>query len=260
MPRRSSLVLLIAILPLLTLGGCDQGGDEVPRTSITLLVAYTTASREAVGDIERHIRRSVQETNQVYREGRIPIELVPVHLVEVTYTMGDRMQDLRRLLDPDDGHLDGLHLLRNQYEADLIALVAENRTSTFNAAVMATPETAFVMVWWDGMGAPDYSLAHEIGHLQGARHAIQSDPLLEPFPYGHGFRNDSLRTIMAGGAGELVPRFSGPDQRFDGVVLGDSSVADVARLLRESAVYLSNFRGPLTPTDFVPPSTWPTIP
>jgi hypothetical protein len=64
---------------------------------------------------------------------------------------------------------------------------------------------------------------------------------------------------MSGGPATLVPRFSGPDQVFEGVVLGDSATADVARVLRETATYVSNFRGPTTPDAFVPPGTWPTL-
>jgi hypothetical protein len=109
------------------------------------------------------------------------------------------------------------------------------------------------------LGTPSYLLAHEIGHLQGARHSPGQDPELEPFPYGHGFRNDSLRTILANGPERKVAMFSGPDQVYQGVVLGDEERMNVARVLRETAAYLSNFRGPQRATDFVPPGHWPTV-
>jgi hypothetical protein len=54
--------------------------------------------------------------------------------------------------------------------------------------------------------------------------------------------------------------FSGPGSIYKGVVLGDSALHDNARVIRETAVYISNFRGPQTPTDFVSPGTWPTLP
>ncbi|HYE59502.1 MAG TPA: hypothetical protein VD948_13405, partial [Rhodothermales bacterium] len=119
--------------------------------------------------------------------------------------------------------------------------------------------TAFVILHWEDLGPPKYGFAHEIGHLHGARHAPNEDPSQTPFPYGHGFRNDSLMTIMAGGGQKRVPVFSGPDQNWRGVTMGEATLHDNARVLRETAAYLSNFRGPKTPTSFVPPGTWPTL-
>ena len=109
------------------------------------------------------------------------------------------------------------------------------------------------------MGPPDYALAHEVGHLQGGRHTPESDPNQEPFLFGHAFRNEEIRTIVGTGGQKIVPYFSGPDLVYEGAVLGDSTLRNNAEVLRRSAVYISNFRGPVTPTDFVPPSTWPTI-
>ena len=156
--------------------------------------------------------------------------------------------------------LDEVHMLRDRHEADLVVVISDRPGTTINASVMAEASTAFVIVYWEALGAPAYALAHEVGHLQGARHASDEDPMLVPFSYGHGFHDDALRTIMAGGPTlQRVPVFSSPAQTFEGVTLGDSTLHDNARVLRETAVYLSNFRGPQTPTDFVPPGTWPVL-
>src|SRR5690606_37202680 len=152
----------------------------------------------ATEDIEAHIRRAVAETNALYANGRIPIRLALAHLVEVDHEVEDRDESLRALIRTDDGVLDEIHALRDAHEADVVVLVPGTRTAP-TWAVMAEARTAFALVYWDGLGAPYYSLAHEIGHLQGARHAFEDDPNPEPFPYGHGFKNDSLRTIMASG-------------------------------------------------------------
>jgi len=59
----------------------------------------------------------------------------------------------------------------------------------------------------------NFSFAHEFGHTQGCRH--DSDTGLTPFPYGHGYRNDSnWRTIMALAGFSTAPRlnyWSNPD-------------------------------------------------
>lgn len=251
--------LVVALSCLLLTTGCDSVfSEDDDRTTITVLAAYTTGAAEAEGDIEALIRRGIDDTNEAYENSRIAIRLEVVGTAHVAYTLTERIQDLQRLVRPNDGHLDELHALRDERDADVVVLIAEERTATINAAVLAEPGTAFVVVHAGTIGAPDYALAHELGHLQGARHTPDSDPALEPFSFGHAFRNDSVKTIMATGGQRVVPYFSGPDQDYEGVALGDSTLRNAAEVLRITAVYISNFRGEVTPTDFVPPGTWPT--
>jgi peptidyl-Asp metalloendopeptidase len=254
---RSAFALILAV----SLSACTliDGRPTVERVEITLLAVYTDGAREAAPDVESRIRSAVAEINDIYREGEIPINLRLVHVAEEAYTMTERLQDLARLMRVGDGHLDEVHRLRNEHQADIVALVSETPGTTINGSIMARPETAFVIVYWEDLGSPRYGLAHEIGHLHGARHSPDHDPALEPFPYGHGFKNESIRTIMANGPQERVGRFSGPDQRHRRAVLGDSTLHNVARVLRETAAYVSNFRGPRTPTDFQPTGHWPTV-
>lgn len=244
---------VLAIVP-----GCDATQDEAPPVRIDVLFAYTPGVTDLTDDVVSDVEAAVNATNAVYREGRIDVELGAVAVVPVDYQLTDKYGDLQRLVRPADGHLDTLHALRTIHAADIVVLVAEARSATVNAAVMATPETAFAIVHAGSMGAPDFALAHELGHLQGARHHPGNDTSDEPFPFGHGFNDGRIRTIMAGGPGTLVPRFSGPDQEFEGMVLGDAELHNVARVLRSSARYIANFRGETIPTAFVPPGTWPT--
>lgn len=262
MPNLHRLVLTTAILCLLFLAACDLfgGDDDEEEVEIAVLVAYTSAAADSAGGaIEEIVGRAVRESNAAYDNSEVDLRLLLVHAMEVEYTETDRRQDLERLMRTDDGYLDGVHAARDEHEADIVVMVTSDRALTLNGAVMAEEQTAFALVHWGTLGAPDYALAHEIGHLQGARHSTDTDPLDEPFPYGHGFRNDSLKTIMASGGVEVLPYFSSPNLTFEGVVLGDGARRDVARVLRETAVYLSNFRGNTSETSFVPPSTWPTI-
>lgn len=254
-------MLTCAALSGALLGACDSGTETPDRepVEITLLVAYSPSVADAAGNVRQHVNQALVETNQAYVNSQIDVRLVLAHLMEIEYEATERLQDLTRLMRTDDGHIDEIHAVRDEHAADVGVLLLNERSSTINGAVLADESTAFVIVFWESIGAPAYALAHEVGHLHGARHSPESDPRMEPFPYGHGFRNDSIKTIMSTGALEVVPYFSGPEITYGGVVLGDSSQRHVARVLRETAVYVSNFRGPQTPDDFVPPGTWPTV-
>lgn len=257
--RLAPAAVLLAVLVLFA--SCDSAEDPADDTiEITVLVAYTPSVAELVEDVAAHMRRGFDETNAVYANSGTGARLAVAHLVGVDYEVEDRLEALAHLLRPDDGPLDELHTLRDEHEADVVLLVSGTPGSTINATVMAVPETAFLIVHWEVLGAPFYGLAHEMGHLHGARHALADDPTLEPFPWGHGFRGEDFRTVMTWGPQTLVPVFSGPSQVHEGVALGDSTRHDVARVVRETAAYLSNFRGPQTPTDFEPPGTWPVLP
>ncbi len=256
---RPTAIGIASLLLAAWCAGCDSmDGADDERTPITLLAAYTPEAAAQAGEIEALIRRAVDDTNEAYENSRIPIRLDLVGTVVVDYALTDRIQDLQRLVRPDDGFMDELHVLRDDAEADVVVLVAHERSATINAAVLAEPSTAFLVVHVGTIGAPDYALAHELGHLQGARHTPDSDPALEPFAFGHAFRNDSIKTIMSTGGQRVLPYFSGPDQVWEGVVLGDSTLRNAAEALRTTAVYVSNFRGRQTQTSFVPPGTWPT--
>lgn len=255
--KRWSIVRWCALCAVvLATAGCDRR-DVEERTEVTLLVVYTPEAAAAAGDLEAVVAEALAETNATYENSRIPLRLRLAHLAEVEYRMTSRLDDLRRLVRPSDGFLDEVHALRDRYEADLCVLVPDKPDATINAAIMATPATAFAIVHWAHLGAPDYGLAHELGHLQGGRHSPEADIRREPLPYGHGFRGNGVRTIMANGPQRRVPYWSGPDQRYEGLVLGDDSLRNAARVLRETAVYIANFRGPQAATDFVPSSTWP---
>jgi hypothetical protein len=91
-----------------------------------------------------------------------------------------------------------------------------------------------------------YSVAHEIGHLIGARHEFAVDKQMTPFPYGHGYVNGTKwRDIMSykescGGC-PRVPVWSSPQVMVSGERAG-TAMEDNARVLAEQAGRVANFR------------------
>src|SRR5262249_22638142 len=90
------------------------------------------------------------------------------------------------------------------------------------------------------------SIAHEIGHILGARHDRLTDPTNTPFAYAHGYVNaGKWRDIMSyaeswdGCLG--IPIFSNPPVLYKGEPTGTLS-EDNARVILEQAERVSKFR------------------
>ncbi|WP_031340962.1 M12 family metallo-peptidase, partial [Xanthomonas maliensis] len=113
------------------------------------------------------------------------------------------------------------------------------------SGIGSTAATAFASVYWD-CATGYYSFAHEIGHLQSARHDSATDPSTTPYAYGHGYRyGNSWRTIMAYNCSSNCPRlnyWSNPNVSYNGVPMGNASTADNQRVLVNTKATIAGFR------------------
>ena len=209
------------------------------RTDVTIDVAvvYTPGAREAAGGvaaIEAEIDLMVAETNQAYEASGVHHRLALVERSEVSYAeTGDSRLDLRRLRDPSDGHMDGVHEMRDRVGADLVQLVVGET----DVSGIAYQVGAFSLVI---QGATGRLFGHELGHnmgLQHERYEERSRGLSAHPSYGYvnqrAFEVDAPEssgwfTIMAYGTqcsdadvrcGSVL-RFSNPRQQYRGDPLG----------------------------------------
>ena len=182
---------------------CETGAD----VTVDVAVIYTPAAREAAGGgaaaIEAAIDLLIAETNQAYATSGVHQRLALVGRSEVPYTETSGDVDIGRLDDPDDGHLDEAHALRDRTGADLVHLIVD--LPDYDVCGIAQLPGAFGITVLHCGGIV---VAHELGHNMGLSHDRYADRgNLSPHPaYGYvnqrafaaeAARSSRWRTIMS---------------------------------------------------------------
>ena len=229
--------------------------NSAPATSVDILVAYTTITKEANGGdagIAALINSSIAMANSAFNNSDAGVTLRLAAKVEVNYTdSGDLTTDLPRLQNTADGHLDELATLRDAYKADLVCLLVHSGgpysglayvwTAGASSAAFA-PWACSVVV--DSQADAYLTLAHEVGHNFGCGHA-PGDGGAGAFGYSNGYRftvgDTQYRTVMAYAPGTRIPYFSNPNVNYLGVATG-SATADNAQTIRNSSATIAGIQ------------------
>ena len=217
--------------------------------AIDVLVAYTSKAARYYSDIRQElIELAIEEANNSFRMsnlGHIKLRLAHAHATEYAEA-GGHFDHLWRLADKGDGHMEEVHGLRDKHRADVVVLVVDDAQGCgLSTRVHADADEAFAVVHHE-CAATTHSLAHEIGHIIGARHDLSMDKMMTPFPYGHGYVNGTKwRDIMSyrescGGC-PRVPVWSSPTVQVRGEPAG-SADQDNARVIAEQASRVASFR------------------
>ena len=226
-----------------------------PGTTETIRV-QVVATNQAVtaygGDMLALVELAVAESNQGYVNSNVGINLQLANYRTVNYTSAGHSTDLARFRSTTDGIMDDIHTTRDQNAADVNMLVISDSASCgLASAIGATASTAFATVYYD-CATGYYSFAHEIGHLQSARHDPSADPTTTPYAYGHGYRapNNAWRTIMAYNCTVNCPRlnyWSNPDVTYGGQAMGTATQSHNQRVLVNTKATIAAFRGATPP-------------
>jgi peptidyl-Asp metalloendopeptidase len=244
------------------------------NTIVDLLVVYTSTARTKQGGqaaMNALIAMGVDLANQAYRNSQIAMQLRLVRAAEVVYTeTGNINTDLVRLRSKSDGFMDQVHTLRNQYKADMVALIVDNGGSYCGIAyVMANGPRASFADWafsvTDRDCVSNNTLTHELGHNMGDAHDRASGGT-GVYPYSYGYRDPigKFRTIMAYPCPTVscprVKYFSSPKILINGRPAGidhrvnPSNSADNARSMNEVRNVIAAWRTGTTTSAATAPS------
>ena len=229
--------------------GTQEANSSSNSVVIDVIVAYTRKAASNYTDVKHElVDLSIEEANESFRRSGIgQVQLRLVHSFQTDYVEeGTHFDHVWRFADKGDGYMDEIHPLRDKYKADVAVLIVDDPQGCGLATrVFADADEAFAVVHHE-CAATTYSLAHEIGHLIGARHDLNLDKIMTPFPFGHGYVNGTKwRDIMSykescGGCPRL-PVWSSPLIKVKGEPAGTAEL-DNARVITEHAARVAAFR------------------
>jgi hypothetical protein len=225
---------------------------------IDVLIAITPAVRALYGSEgdDALAIHAVAETNQAYINSNMTtrLNLVGVYLMNYIES-GDMATDLNRLSGTNDGFMDSIHTVRDIYGADVVSLIEVGGQYCGIAYLMTTVSTGFApaafSVVHHSCATGYHTLAHEIGHNQGANHDLANSSGAQSYPYAHGYQNpdNAFRTVMAyncvGGCTH-IDHFANPDILYNGLPTGDASYAASAVAIDQTAPTVAAFREHVT--------------
>jgi hypothetical protein len=222
---------------------------EAKKITIDLMIVYTkNAASRYIGQPADLLALAIEEANETFRNsglGNISLRLVHAQEIDYDESGADHFELLYGLVD-GVGLFKDVKKLRNEKRADIVGLIVDDpKGCGLSTRVGAESEEAFFVVH-HSCAAITNSIAHEIGHILGARHDRIVDANDTPFAYAHGYINGTKwRDIMSYNDGcggcPRIPYWSNPRIMYKGEPTG-TPANDNARVILEQAERVSTFR------------------
>ena len=244
----------------------ELAADEWDPATVDVMVVYTPAAADWAetpgnGGMANVIAQAMEKAQLVNDNSHTLLTLNLVYSAEVGYAEAKCVDDLLRLTNPGDGHMDEVHLWRDQYGGDLVALFT--RTDDCGGIAWQLGEPAGSPTHGFSLtrvqhASSTYTHIHEMGHNMGAHHHKEQNFQPGPgvFPYSAGWRwvgTDAGRycDVMTYTSGSYFPdgqthtqvaHFSNPSVTFAGVATGHPQDGDNARTVRATKHAVAGYR------------------
>ena len=251
-----------SLSPSNSLSSSDPATQADDGSVIEVLVVYTEEARIAEGGvsaIESLIDLAESETNAAYSNSGVEHTISVVAKKEIDFSEND-FSFSGTLSSAQSGAISGLHALRDDNGADLVAVLVKGDNSLCGLAyLMTTVSSSFdafgYSVTQTNCATGNYTFGHEIGHNMAARHDRANDNTDgQPFDYNHGYvdTTNNFKTIMGTGANTRIQFFSNPNVLFGGAVTGvpegNALAADNRLTFQNTALTVANFRQTVSST------------
>ena len=230
------------------LSHADRQALEAKQIVIDVMILYTKkAASRYLRDPADLLEMATEQANQAFRNsglGNISLRLVHTQMIDYDESDGEHFDHLYRMVD-GVGAFKDVRKLRNEKRADIVGLIVDDPSGCgLSTRVAADSEDAYFVVH-HSCATITISIAHEIGHILGARHDRAIDANDAPFAYGHGFVNGKWRDIMSYQQScdgcVRIPYWSNPRVTYKDEPTG-TDAADNARVILEQAERVSKFR------------------
>ncbi len=283
--QRASTALPVELTPV-TPAPADRAQLASPSLSVTagdaataqidVLVLYTPAARlKAGGDtlIQSQLANAVAVTNTAFQRSGVNAVLRAVGVQELAHAESiDLGGDLSAI--SLGGQLSTtVEAARNAAGADLVTLVTGRASSSSGCGLAwmgPSSSAAYSVTEQACLYAGQWSFSHELGHNFGADHA-PGDSSAAGVPYARGYRDGSVRTLMAYavyGSPSRVLNYSSAtvlEPAAGGLPTGNS-LQNNARRLSETVAWVSAYRGttggagpPSAPTGLAANASGPVV-
>merc|ERR550539_1600971 len=228
-----------------------------------------TLTDSTAADMQATIDLAIEETNTAYDLSFADTQLLLVHSYRhPTYTatgFSNALYDMR------DGDVDGVHEKREEYGADIVALIIDDPQYCGIAFIGPSKANMYSVTAWN-CATGYFSFGHEIGHNLGLQHDRGTSGVCNNVGYSYGYRDPSanFRSILAyncvsgqcdnnaGNGCTRIIRFSNPSaEGHNNQPVGDA-FNDNSRRINDVRATVAAYYTHVNPEPTVSPAPTPT--